>query len=273
MAESTTLPRLRLAVLSGKGGCGRSTVAVNLAYLLAATGRRVALVDLAQFGSLALLLQATQTAGMGLGPVAACLASVHKDELPEVLQTAMTTCRLAGRRISLLAAAAPQRADDLTVEGLVQILNLLSDDGYDLVLDTSHELSDRLAAALHAATHHLWVLSPDPAAGWHLLQAREIARELGTPEVPSSIILNRYHRRSGLRIADLTPATGLPVAAILPDVPGRLPLESHRGVPLLAHRLGRWRLELLKLLRQIGAVPKAPWWSRLHKEAQPDGTL
>ena len=65
-----------VAVLGAKGGCGRSTVAVNLTYLLAAAGQRVALVDLAQFGSLALLVGAESP--VGLGAAAACPRFYHR---------------------------------------------------------------------------------------------------------------------------------------------------------------------------------------------------
>jgi MinD-like ATPase involved in chromosome partitioning or flagellar assembly len=258
--------RVRLALLSPKGGCGRSTAAINLAYLLAATGRKVALVDLAQFGSLALLLQTPQSPGAGLGPVAACLASVHWEELPAVLETALQPCRLGHHPAALLPAAAPQRQDDLPVSDLLTLLETLSDLGYDLVLDTSHEFSDRLAAALLSATHRLWLLTPDPAAGWHALQAREIARELGAPEVPEGILVNRYHRRCGLRLPDLAAATGLPVWGALPDLPGRLPLAAHVGIPIVAHRFGRWRTELHGLLSRLGIIDPAPWWTHLRSK-------
>jgi pilus assembly protein CpaE len=260
----------RIAVLSAKGGCGRSTVAINLAYLLAAAGRRVVLVDLAQFGSLALLLQVPQAPGTGLGPVAACLQSAYRDELPDVLENAVLTRRIASAKLHLLAAAVPQRQDDLTVEGVLQVLNLLGESGYDLVIDTSHELSDRLAAALHGATHRLWVLSPDPAAGWHLLQASAVATELCAADLPAGILVNRYHRRSGLRTADLSAAVGLPVWGVLPDLPGQLPLAAHKSVPLLAHRGGPFRRELRKVLRQMAVdLPGPSWFSFLRRREVP----
>lgn len=247
-----------LAVLSAKGGCGRSTVAINLAYLLAAAGRRVALVDLAQFGSLAVLLQAAPGPGSGLGPVAACLASAHRGELGEVLDAALLSCRLGACPVAVLTAAPPPRQDELAVAGVLEVLRCLSERGYDLVLDTSHELSDRLAGALHAASHHLWVLSPDPAAGWHTLQALDAARQLCAPQVPAGILVNRYHRRCGLSLPDLAAAVGLPVWGALPDLPGRLPLSAHRGVPLVAHRWGRWRRELIRTLRRLDLAYHAP---------------
>jgi len=252
------LEPLRLAVLSGKGGCGRSTVAINLAYMLAAAGRKVALVDLAQFGSLGVLLQVPHTPGTGLGPVAACLASIHQNELPDVLDSALVPCRMGNQQVSLLPAAAPQRQDDLLVTELVKVLESLNDKGFDLIIDTSHEPSDRLAAALHVSSHRLWVLTPDPAAGWHTLQAMEMARQLGVPATPSGVVVNRYHRYCGLRLPDLESAVGLPIWAVLPDIPRRLPLAAHRNVPLVVSGFGGWSRQLGRVLTQLGVGVQRP---------------
>jgi cellulose biosynthesis protein BcsQ len=249
-------------------------LAINLAYLLAGAGRRVALIDLAQFGSLELLLQVPRVAGAGLGPVAACLSSVHKGELPEVLETVLQPVKLGSHKVSLLAAAPPQRQDDLTVDGVLDVLDHLTLAGYDLVLDTSNELSDRLAGALHGATHQLWVVSPDPAAGWHLLQTRQLAAQLGAPEVPAGMIVNRFHRRCGLRLPDLEAAVGLPVWATLPDLPRKLPLAAHQGVPLLAHRSGRWTRGLTRALVKAGALERRSWWPpRRHPKEAAHGQI
>lgn len=255
--------RLTLAVLSPKGGCGRSTVALNLAFLLAAASRPVALVDLAQFGSLAPMLRLHQTPGRGIGPAAACLRSAHRSELKQVLQEALHPVSLGGASLAVLTAAAPQRQDDLTAEELLELLNSLAALGLDLILDTSQELSDRLAAAMHAASHQLLVLTPDPAAGYHALQAQEIARQLCAPPVPTGLLLNRYHRGCGIAPADLAAALHTPLWAVLPDSPGRLPLAAHAGVPLLARRWAAWRRPLLSLLERLGveqgAMRLPPW--------------
>lgn len=255
--------RLRIALLSGKGGCGRSTIAINLAYLLAAAGRRVVLVDLAQFGSLTLLLHLAPRPGTGISSVAACLASEHRQELANLIEGALLPVPTnASGQLFLLAAAPPQRQDDLEVAHWVEVLRTLSTRGYDLVIDTSHDLSDRLVASLHAATHRLWVVTPDPAAGYHTTQSLAIARELAVPPAPSGMLVNRYHRRSGLRLPDLEGAVGLPIWGVLPDVPGRLPLASHQGVPIMVHRFGPWRGALLRMLNQAGDPRRTSFWPR-----------
>lgn len=265
---------LRIALLSAKGGCGRSTVAINLAYLLAAAGRRVALVDLAQFGSLSVLLQIPERPGKGLGPVAACVTSAHRTELIDVVDAALDSCNLGGHAVAVMTAAPPPRQDDLTVAELLAVLQTLAKNGYDLVLDSSHELSDRLAAVLHAATHRIWVLSPDPAAGWLMLQMLDVARALSAPDVPSGVILNRFHRRCGLTPFGLQAAVGLPVCGVLPDLPGLLPLAAHQSTPLVAHRFGRWRRELQRVIEDVGVVHKsglfASWWPRWDQRRSAD---
>ena len=268
-----TEQRVRVAVLSAKGGCGRSTVAINLAYLLASAGRRVAIVDLAQFGSLGFLLQVPHRPGTGLGPVATCLASGQACQLPEFLEGALVTCRLGNCEVSLLPAAPPQRQDDLTVDEILRVLRTLSDSGYDLVIDTSHDISDRLAGAMLAATHHLWVLSCDPAAGWHTLQTLELARQLSIPRVPAGVLPNRYHRRCGLHVPDLESALQLPVWGVLPDLPGKLPLAGHTGIPLLAHRSGPWQRILARVVNQLGIAYRPSLLPWLRRRRGPHGQV
>ena len=254
-----------VAVLGAKGGCGRSTVAVNLTYLLAAAGQRVALVDLAQFGSLALLVGAESP--VGLGPAAACLRSSLQAELPRVLEASLTPVRLGDCSLARRAAAPPQRQDDLDVGGVATVIRTLQGLGYSLVLDTSHEVSDRLAGALHTATHQLWVLSPDPAAGWHMLQALDVAEQLGAPAAPAGILVNRHHRRTGLRLADLQKVCGREIWGVLPDVPRQLPLQANLGAPLLAHRRGPWQRVLRAVLTRTGGAPATEKGALRHAQA------
>lgn len=144
-----------VAVTSGKGGVGKTSIAVNLAILLASAGRGVRMVD-ADFGlSNAEVL-------MGVAPV---------HTLDDVIQgsvdvaDAWVECpegvRLLSSGSGLQAMANIDGADVAEVMGMV---NGCASDGDIVVFDTAPGIDEPVVSLLSCADEVLMVTTPEPTS-------------------------------------------------------------------------------------------------------------
>lgn len=139
-----------LAVANQKGGVGKSTLTVHLAYAAAEAGMRVLLVDMDKQGSLSLSFPAPDSTPGGL--VASSLYAPGAPELtPQVLSDRLSIIRADN---GLLAV---DRAENNVIRRPGELLRTFGQD-YDLCLiDTPPLLGVRLMASLAAADY---VLTP-----------------------------------------------------------------------------------------------------------------
>jgi flagellar biosynthesis protein FlhG len=154
MVESQ--PRAQvLAVTSGKGGVGKSNVAVNLSILLARAGKRVVLLD-ADLG----LANADVLCNV---EVRANLAHVvsRQRELSEVLIDAPGGFRLIGGASGLAKMA---DLSDFDRDRLIAALRELELQADTIIIDTGAGISPNVLCFTRAADHVLVVTTPEPTA-------------------------------------------------------------------------------------------------------------
>jgi pilus assembly protein CpaE len=186
-----------VTVFAAKGGCGKTTVATNLAAALAADGStRVCLLDLdLEFGDVAITLQLVpEHTVVDLLPMVGSM-----DELG--VRSVITP---AGPGLD--AVLAPTRPGDAStvppaiVPELVGVLNRM----YDyVVIDTPPSMSEHVLAAFDL-THTMVLLSTlDVPALKNLKLSLDTLDQLGHPKDSRLIVLNRADARAGLEICDV----------------------------------------------------------------------
>lgn len=151
-----SLPRLpAIAITGGKGGVGKTCVAVNLALALAAQGLRPLLVDF----DLAL---ANADVLLGHTPEHSLLDVVHgRRSLESVVVT-------SHHGIAFVPAASGHdeltRLDDRTLERVMQDLGRLAK-GYDLlIIDTAAGIGREVITALRCSRIIVTVVTPEPTS-------------------------------------------------------------------------------------------------------------
>lgn len=214
-------------ILAAKGGCGRSTVATNLAAVLAERGARsVCLVDLdLTFGDVAGMLSVQPRRTLVDAVELAGRLTQHN------VRKAVTTS--ASGFDCVLAPTEPGAHVPVTLVGeLVTTLSWLYD---HVVVDTPAVLTAHTLAALDASHQHLVVATPDRPALAGLRRSLDVLDMLPYDHVPRHIVLNRCDERVGLADDDIDGTVKHPVTARLPscvDVPAAVNL----GVPLATLR-------------------------------------
>ncbi len=169
-----------LAITSGKGGVGKSVVAVNLAEVLAARGHRVALID-ADFGQGACALLMNET------PEAAVIDVVrHRARREQVLYETLLG-------VTLVQAVAEPGTADGREHALYEALDALLADlrrTHDLVLiDTPAGADGPVRWALDRADLGLLVLADEPTA---IADAYRLVKLTWTadPDLPLAALVN-----------------------------------------------------------------------------------
>ena len=133
-----------LSVANQKGGVGKSTFTVHLAYAALEAGLRVLLVDMDKQGSLSLTFTASQGAAPGL--MASMLYGAEQNgEQPEIITDKLAILRADKALLSI------DKAENEVIRRPAQALRRFSTD-YDLCLiDTPPLLGVRLMASLAAS--------------------------------------------------------------------------------------------------------------------------
>jgi flagellar biosynthesis protein FlhG len=158
---AATMPPVRrqraqvVAITSGKGGVGKSNVAVNLAITLASAGKRVTLLD-ADLG----LANADVLCNVDLRTNLSHVIA-RKRELADVLIKAPGGFNLIG------GASGLARMADLTDEDrqrLIEALGELETQADVILIDTGAGISPNVLSFTRAADHVLVVTTPEPTA-------------------------------------------------------------------------------------------------------------
>lgn len=180
-ASDASIDRARvIAVASGKGGVGKTQVAMNLSLALARRGRRVVLID----------------ADLGTANVDVALNLSAPHDLSQVLSGRMTIDEVAveiepGLRVVVGASGLAGAADLSALDrgDLVGSLSRLEHSADELIIDCGAGISQNVLCFAQAADELFVVTTPEPTA---LTDAYALLKVLATRygEVDADVVVN-----------------------------------------------------------------------------------
>ncbi|HZM75928.1 MAG TPA: P-loop NTPase [Candidatus Limnocylindrales bacterium] len=219
-----------ITVFSAKGGCGKSTLATNLAVTLASGDTKVCLVDLdLAFGDVAILLQ--------LAPERTIADAIGvADRIDETGFRTLLTRYRPGLEV-LLAPIKPAASEEIGPDLISELLHLSRADFDYIVVDTASALSGQMLAALDATHHYVLIATPELPSLKNLRVTMDTFDLLDYRRDARTVVLNRADSKVGLSLPDIQRALRVPINAYIPSSRD-VPLSANKGVPLAVSHPG-----------------------------------
>lgn len=229
-AEVTTTGPDRLGrlvtVFSAKGGCGKTTIATNLATLSARSGKRTCLVDLdLAFGDVAICLQLFPE--RSTADLVALAGGIDRKAIASVVTPHSKNLD------TVLAPVEPGVAEQVTAAAVTELLQTLKGMYDVVVVDTPPAFTDHVLAAFDASDHLALVTTLDIPALKNLKLTLETLDLLGYSKDRWHVVLNRADSKVGLEVSDVEKTLGAPIVVQLPSSRA-VPASVNRGVTLAA---------------------------------------
>lgn len=243
-----------VTVFSAKGGCGKTTLAVNLAVALAKDGRRVCLVDLdLAFGDVAISVQLSPTR-----TIVDALAMVgHVD----TTGAASLLTRYRPGLDMLLAPTTPGDAEKIPPPLVRELLTVLKGMYEFVVVDTPAQFSEHVLIAMDASAHHVLLTTPDFPALKNLRVTLDTFDMLSYPADIRSVVLNRSDAKVGLTAEDVTRAVRSQIALHVPSS-REVPVSINKGTPIVhdnpAHPVSQAIIRFARQRLQAGVPARRP---------------
>jgi pilus assembly protein CpaE len=214
-----------VTVFAAKGGCGKTTFAINLAVALASDpARRVCVVDLdLAFGDVAISVQLdpARTIVDGL-PMAGHLDDTGASSL-------LTNYR--SNLEMLLAPVTPGDAEKIPPSLVAELLGVLRGIFDYVVVDTPAQFSEHVLTAMDASAHHVLLTTPDVPALKNLRITLDMLDLLSYPREIRSVVLNRADAKVGLSLDDVQRVVRWPIVAHIPSS-REVPISINKGTPI-----------------------------------------
>ena len=241
-------------VVNAKGGCGATTVAVNLALALQSAHSNVALIDIAPLGHTAL--------HMNLKPlftVADAIRNLHRLD-SSLLESFMT--RHNGGLQLLAGANTPTAVEPSTAE-FARLFDMLVGHFRYVVVDAStrSDATTRLVSNLSQAV--LLIAHADVASLWSAARVQQYLSETGARD-RVGLVLNRFRKIPGFSEADAEAAAGVKLLWKIPNQYFAVSTAIDRGVPLMQQNhteIARSFVGLAAQLTQNDEEVKRSAWS------------
>jgi pilus assembly protein CpaE len=222
---------IKLALVSTKGGVGKTTLALNLAVSVRrTTGLRVCILDGdMRSGDVALLLN--------LAPVRTIADLVHEEPpwTAELLAEYLTHHGPSGVDV-LAGPVKPEWAEAVKASHLASVLALLRQ-MYDYVfVDTTPQVGDLELTLLDGSSTILMVTAMDVPSIKNVRQGLDLLAELNYPAEKIKVVLNRSHSRAGgIDVRDVELGLHRAIASHIPAGGQEITESGNKGDPFMLH--------------------------------------
>jgi len=214
-----------VTVFAAKGGCGKTTIAINLAAALADGVRRVCLVDLdLSFGDVAIsvLLEPVRTISDAL-PMAGHLDVTGAASLLTPYRPGLDM---------LLAPVTPGDAEKIPAALVGELLTVLRGMYDFVVVDTPAQFSEHVLTAMDLSDHHVLLTTPDTPAMKNMRITLDMLDLLSYSRDIRSVLVNRSDSKVGLTPGDVERVVRTTIDAQVPSS-RNVPISTNQGTPIV----------------------------------------
>ena len=234
-----------LAVLSGKGGTGKTTVCAGLAYALALEGKRVLCIDCdVGLQNLDIALGISDYGAISFWDV--CSGSYDLE-----MSLRHPSCA------TLRFLTAPMHFDQVDPEKFRRLLYQARKKFDYVFLDAPAGIEAGFSLAARYVDRILLVTGPDPAAIRDAAKAGQILTAMGKDNI--RLIVNRVSRRLStamkLTVDDIMDTAALPLLGIIPEDPNVILAAAGRK-PLLACAKKGAASACRRIARRLQGIPQ-----------------
>lgn len=214
-----------VTVFGTKGGVGKTTIAVNLAVLLAQTKKKVAIVDLdLQFGDISVFLNLMPKRTI------AELAQEGSQLDIDLVESYMIP-HISGIKV-LPAPGRPEYAELITSSQVESVIAVLKNSYDYIIIDTPPMFTETNLSALDYSSQVLLALSLDLATIKNVKLSLELLDSLHH-KGKTKVILNRANEDSGIKISNAEETLEFLLAAQVPS-DGKLCVSAlNKGIPFV----------------------------------------
>jgi pilus assembly protein CpaE len=232
-----------VTVVNAKGGSGSTTIAVNIALAVQATGGRTALVDMAALGHAALHLN--------LKPpftIVDAVRNLHRMD-PSLMESFMVQ---HSSGVQVLAGPSHPFEGDLSGGDMARLFDMLAGTFQFVIVDASSRIDTATRIVCDLSDSILLVAHTDVASLWSAARVTELLRETGANE-RVRLVLNRFRKIAGFSEADAEVAAGAKLFAKIPNNYPAVSAAIDRGAPIITQNC-----EVSRALQALaGALTKA----------------
>lgn len=208
-----------ITIYSPKGGTGKTTLAVQLAYAYARQSKKVLLIDAAQFGNIGTVLKMNMKS-TGFGNIISFFEFADTGDISEQLKAVKESIQVYNDDLlefDVVVSALPLKMEELDADRIKKTINISKIMGYDyIIIDTSSDLSLRNLEAMSLSHEILLLCEQDVSCVWNVILLKDIIYGLDLYERLKLVIM-KHSRLSGLSIEEIETETGLLVFWVLPQ--------------------------------------------------------